>query len=142
MKAKTVCFYCLRKLWQVFAITLVLLAVIVSVVKYSLPYANDYKDDIEAFLYERFDVNLAIGSISASWQGKGPALVIEDISFEDNQTSPIALTIDKASLEVNLWESVKTRQLKSSYFVINGFHADVDLPTMLDLGNNQQTSNF
>ncbi|WP_300362648.1 hypothetical protein, partial [uncultured Pseudoalteromonas sp.] len=103
MKAKTVCFYCLRKLWQVFAITLVLLAVIVSVVKYSLPYANDYKDDIEAFLYERFDVNLAIGSISASWQGKGPALVIEDISFEDNQTSPIALTIDKASLEVNLW---------------------------------------
>ena len=70
MKAKTVCFYCLRKLWQVFAITLVLLAVIVSVVKYSLPYANDYKDDIEAFLYERFDVNLAIGSISASWHGK------------------------------------------------------------------------
>ncbi|RZF79746.1 TIGR02099 family protein [Pseudoalteromonas sp. S4488] len=142
MKAKTVCFYCLRKLWQVFAITLVLLAVIVSVVKYSLPYANDYKDDIEAFLYERFDVNLAIGSISASWHGQGPALVIEDISFEDNQTSPIALTIDKASLEVNLWESVKTRQLKSNYFVINGFHADVDLPTMLDLGNNQQTSNF
>ena len=71
MKAKTVCFYCLRKLWQVFAITLVLLAVIVSVVKYSLPYANDYKDDIEVFLYERFDVNLSIGSISASWQGKG-----------------------------------------------------------------------
>ncbi|TMO46061.1 TIGR02099 family protein [Pseudoalteromonas sp. S4389] len=142
MKAKTVCFYCLRKLWQVFAITLVLLAVIVSVVKYSLPYANDYKDDIEVFLYERFDVNLSIGSISASWQGKGPALVIEDISFEDNQTSPIALTIDKASLEVNLWESLKTRQLKSSYFVINGFHADVDLPTMLDLGNSQQAGSF
>ncbi|MFY8283413.1 YhdP family protein [Pseudoalteromonas sp. SSMSWG5] len=142
MKAKTVCFYCLRKLWQVFAITLVLLAVIVSVVKYSLPYANDYKDDIEVFLYERFDVNLSIGSISASWQGKGPALVIEDISFEDNQTSPIALTIDKASLEVNLWESLKTRQLKSSYFVINGFHADVDLPTMLDLGNTQQAGSF
>ncbi|WP_281547219.1 YhdP family protein [Pseudoalteromonas sp. PAR1] len=142
MKAKTVCFYCLRKLWQVFAITLVLLAVVVSVVKYSLPYANDYKDDIEVFLYERFDVNLSIGSISASWQGKGPALVIEDISFEDNQTSPIALTIDKASLEVNLWESLKTRQLKSSYFVINGFHADVDLPTMLDLGNTQQAGSF
>ena len=45
MNTKTVCFYCIRKVWQVFAITLVLLAVIVSVVKYSLPYANDYKDD-------------------------------------------------------------------------------------------------
>ncbi len=142
MKAKTVCFYCLRKLWQVFAVTIVLLAVIVSVVKYSLPYANDYKDDIEALLYQRFDVNLAIGSISASWQGKGPALVIEDISFEDNQISPIALTIDKASLEINLWQSVKNRQLKSSYFIINGFHADVDLPTLLDSSSENQVSNF
>ena len=142
MKAKTVCFFCLRKLWQVFAITIVLLAVIVSVLKYTLPYANDYKGDIEAFLYEQFDVNLSIGAISASWQGKGPSLVLEDISFEDNQTSPIALTIDKASLEVNLWESIKTRQLKSSYFVINGFHADVDLPTMLKFGNNKQADSF
>ncbi|MCQ8879144.1 TIGR02099 family protein [Pseudoalteromonas shioyasakiensis] len=132
MKAKTVCFFCLRKLWQVCAITLVLLAVIVSVLKYTLPYANDYKGDLEGYLYEKFAVNLSIGEISASWQGKGPAIVMEQISFEDNTTSPIALTIAKASLELNLWETIKTRQLKSNYFVINGFHADVDLPTMLD----------
>jgi len=142
MNTKTVCFYCIRKVWQVFAITLVLLAVIVSVLKYTLPYANDYKSNIETFLYEQFDVNLSIGSISASWQGKGPSLVLENISFEDNQTSPIALNIDKASLEVNLWESLKTRQLKSNYFVINGFHADVDLPTMLELSSEQQSNSF
>ena len=142
MNTKTVCFYCIRKVWQVFAITLVLLAVIVSVLKYKLPYANDYKSNIETFLYEQFDVNLSIGSISASWQGKGPSLVLENISFEDNQTSPIALNIDKASLEVNLWESLKTRQLKSNYFVINGFHADVDLPTMLELSSEQQSNSF
>ncbi|MGS0534522.1 YhdP family protein [Pseudoalteromonas sp. SaAl2] len=132
MKAKTVCFFCLRKLWQVCAITLVLLAVIVSVLKYTLPYANDYKGDLEGYLHDKFAVNLSIGAISASWQGKGPAIVMEEISFEDNTTSPIALTIAKASLELNLWESIKTRQLKSNYFVINGFHADVDLPSMLN----------
>ncbi|BDF95504.1 hypothetical protein KAN5_23420 [Pseudoalteromonas sp. KAN5] len=132
MKAKTVCFFCIRKLWQICAITLVLLAVVVSVLKYTLPYANDYKGDIEDYLFDKFAVNLSIGAISASWHGKGPAIVLEEISFEDNKTSPIALTIAKASLELNIWETIKTRQLKSSYFVINGFHANVDLPTMLD----------
>ncbi|TGE83133.1 TIGR02099 family protein [Pseudoalteromonas sp. KS88] len=137
MKAKTVCFYCIRKLWQVFAVTLVLLAVIVSVLKYTLPYANDYKGDLEGYLYEKFAVNLSIGAISASWQGKGPAIVMEEISFEDNTTSPIALTIAKASLELNLWESIKTQQLKSNYFVINGFHANVNLPSLLDSGEGE-----
>ena len=100
--------------------------------KYTLPYANDYKGDLEGYLYEKFAVNLSIGAISASWQGKGPAIVMEEISFEDNTTSPIALTIAKASLELNLWESIKTQQLKSNYFVINGFHANVNLPSLLD----------
>ncbi|MFU2510149.1 YhdP family protein [Pseudoalteromonas sp. ASV78] len=132
MKAKTVCFFCIRKLWQVCAITLVLLAVVVSVLKYTLPYANDYKGDLEGYLFDKFAVNLSIGAISASWHGKGPAIVLEEISFEDNKTSPIALTIAKASLELNIWETIKTWQLKSSYFVINGFHANVDMPSMLD----------
>ncbi|MBB1365950.1 TIGR02099 family protein [Pseudoalteromonas sp. SR44-5] len=137
MKAKTVCFFCIRKLWQVFAITLVLLAVVVSVLKYTLPYANDYKGDLESYLYDKFAVNLSIGAISASWHGQGPSIVLEDITFEDNKSSPIALTIAKASLELNVWETIKTRQLKSNYFVINGFHADVDMPTMLQSNSSE-----
>lgn len=90
MKAKAVCFFCFRKLWQTCAIILVLLAVIVSILKYTLPYANDYKGDIETYLHSKFDVSLSIGSISASWQGSGPALVLEDLSFKDNETAPIS----------------------------------------------------
>jgi uncharacterized protein YhdP len=82
MKAKAACFFCLRKLWQICAITLVLLAVIVSILKYTLPYANDYKGNIESYLHEKFNISLSIGSISASWQGNGPALVLEDLSFK------------------------------------------------------------
>ncbi|WP_372759952.1 YhdP family protein, partial [Pseudoalteromonas sp.] len=130
MKAKAVCFYCFRKLWQLSAIILVLLAVIVSILKYTLPYANDYKTDIEDYLHTQFDISLSIGSISASWQGSGPALVLEELSFKDNQTAPISLTIAKTSLELNLWESVKTLQLKSNYFVINGFHTTVNVANL------------
>ena len=130
MKAKAVCFYCFRKIWQIFAVLLVLLAVIVSVLKYTLPYANDYKSNIENYLHDRFAISLSIGAISASWQGSGPALVLEDLSFKNNETAPISLRIAKTSLELNLWESIKTLQLKSNYFVINGFHTSVKVSNL------------
>lgn len=126
MQAKTVLFYIMRKVWQIFAVTLVLLAVLVSLLKYTLPYANDYKQDIETIVFEQLGVDMAIGSISASWQGNGPALVLEGLSFADNEISPIALEIENTSLSINLVESLKTWQLKSNYFVISGLSAKID----------------
>ncbi|MBQ4832668.1 TIGR02099 family protein [Pseudoalteromonas sp. MMG010] len=140
MSAKTVCFFCLRKLWQICAITLVLLAVIVSILKYTLPYANDYKGNLEHYLHDKFNINLAIGTISASWHGNGPALVLEDLSFKNNESSPIALTIAKTSLELNLWESIKTFQIKSNYFVINGFHTTVNVSNVLNRNDDEDVS--
>ena len=139
MKFKAACFYCVRKLWQISAVILVLLAVIVSILKYTLPYANDYKGDIESYLDDKFDISLSIGAISASWQGSGPALVLEELSFKDNQTAPISLTIAKTSLELNLWESLKSLQLKSNYFVINGFHTKVNVANLF-AGNQDEVS--
>ncbi|MCO7189340.1 MULTISPECIES: YhdP family protein [unclassified Pseudoalteromonas] len=130
MQVKTVCFFCVRKMWQVFAVTLVLLAVLVSLVKYSLPYANEYKNDIESLLYQQLGVELNIGSISASWQGNGPALVLRDVSFEDNLLSPISLHIAQTSLQLNLVESVRQWRLVSNYFVLDGFDATLDIDAM------------
>ena len=132
MTVKAACFFCFRKLWQTCAIVLVLLAVIVSILKYTLPYVNDYKGDIETYLHDKFAVSLSIGVISANWQGNGPSLVLEDLSFKDNETAPISLTIAKTSLELNLWESLKTLQLKSNYFVINGFHTSVNVDNLFN----------
>lgn len=122
MKLKAACFFCIRKLWQISAVILVLLAVGVSVLKYTLPYANDYKSTLEEYLDAKYDISLSIGAISASWQGSGPALVLENLSFKDNQTAPISLTISNVSFELNIWESIKAQQVRSNYFVINGFH--------------------
>ncbi|KZN37303.1 hypothetical protein N474_07055 [Pseudoalteromonas luteoviolacea CPMOR-2] len=127
MQAKTICFFCVRKVWQVFAVTLVTLAVLVSLLKLTLPYANDYKSSIESLIYEQLNVELSIGSISASWQGTGPALLLKDVSFEDNQASPISVQIESTNLQVNMVESIRQWQLISNYFVLDGFKAHVYL---------------
>lgn len=141
MQVKAVCFFCLRKVWQLIAVTLVLLAVLVSVFRYSLPYANDYKHDLEVLINEQFNVDLRIGSITASWEGVGPALVLEDVTFDDNNNSPIRLRIDNTSLQINVIESLRFLQLRSDYFVLEGFAADVDL-NALDISTQQSNTEF
>ncbi|CAM4113223.1 YhdP family protein [Pseudoalteromonas byunsanensis] len=135
MQVKTFCFFCIRKIWQVFAITLVTLAVLVSVVKYSLPYANDYRSDIENIIYQQLDVNISIGSISASWESEGPALVLENLTFVDNQSAPIALSIAKTSLQLNVLESLRNLQVRSNYFVLEGFSAQVDVAKLAEVND-------
>ncbi|MCF6434851.1 YhdP family protein [Pseudoalteromonas sp. MMG022] len=141
MQVKTFCFFCIRKIWQVFAITLVTLAVLVSVVKYSLPYANEYRSDIEQLLYEQLDVNISIGAISASWESEGPALVLENLTFVDNQSSPIALSIAKTSLQLNVLESLRNLQIRSNYFVLEGFSAQVDVAKLAEV-NDSDSADF
>lgn len=132
MKPKTLCFYCIRKLWQFFAISLVLLACLVSLLKFGLPYANDYRSDIEQLLSEQLAVNLSIGSLDASWKGNGPALVVRDIEFTDNQNAPVSVLINEARIHVNLWKSLVNWQLYSHYFVLNGFNAKLNLDTLFN----------
>ncbi|CAH9063249.1 hypothetical protein PSECIP111854_03186 [Pseudoalteromonas sp. CIP111854] len=141
MQVKTFCFFCIRKVWQVFAITLVTLAVLVSVVKYSLPYANDYRENIEDIIHQQFGVSLSLGAISASWESNGPALVLENLTFVDNESSPIALSITRTSLQLNVLESFKNWQIRSNYFVLDGFSAQVDL-TEFDRVNDSDNTVF
>lgn len=141
MQAKKICFFCFRKVWQIFAVALVVLAVFVSVLKYALPYANDYKYDIETLINKQFGVDLTIGAISASWQGSGPSLVLENLTFADNKNAPIALSIANTSLQLNVIESLKNWQLRSDYFVLQGFVADVNLKEISSLQTDSH-SNF
>ncbi|MBE0364921.1 hypothetical protein PULV_a3212 [Pseudoalteromonas ulvae UL12] len=130
-KISTWCFFCLRKIWQVTAITLVLVAVLLSILKYSLPYANQYKSDFEGIIAQQFGVELYIGSITAAWQNTGPALVLENISFQPNDIAPVDLLIAETRLQINLWQSLLDRQVRSSYFVLNGVTASVNTTELL-----------
>ncbi|SFD30079.1 YhdP family protein [Pseudoalteromonas denitrificans] len=137
------CFFCARKIWQFFAITLVLIAVLISVLKYSLPHANDYKSHFEQLIFEKFNVELSIENISAGWEGKGPALELNGISFQSNSLSPIKLEIKQTRLHVNLWQTLLDGQFRSSYFVLDGLKANIDLPELINSSqqNDSDSSN-
>lgn len=139
-KVRHTCFWCLRKIWQIFAISLVLVAVLVSLLKYTLPYANDYKGEIEALLTGQVGTDIAIGSISAGWEHTGPALVLNQVSFGKEQSLALGLYVEQSRLHVNVWQSVLQRRLVSNYFVLSGLEAKVDLNQTMPSGSQNQDS--
>jgi uncharacterized protein YhdP len=138
-KPKSVSFYAaylIKKLWALVALSLVVVAVIISVVRYSLPYMNVQKHHIEQWLSGQVGAELTIGEISAKWQGVGPAIILRDIQLVQNTPliqnipSPISLTIAETAIEVDFWQSVRAGQIQSNKFDLREMELNIDLASL------------
>ena len=87
--------YLVRKLWLLCAIVLVLFAVLLSVLRYTLPYLDEEKHLIEDYLSAQYGINLTIDSLSAAWQGTGPSIVLNGVEFMQNDLSPVELRVQQ-----------------------------------------------
>ena len=110
------------------AILLVTLAVLISLVRYSLPYMDTQKHHLEQLLKEQYNVDVSIGYISAIWKGKGPAIVLKDVSMGQEANSPLSFAIDETQVELDFWASVQQGQIQSQRFNLIGLQLQVDLP--------------
>jgi uncharacterized protein (TIGR02099 family) len=126
-KLSSVATFIVRKIWTLIAITLVVFALLMSLLRYSLPLLNDKKQIFEDFVQTEYGVSLQIASISASWQGSGPALVLEGLTLERSDNSPIQLDIQNIYVEIDFWDSLLTRQVSSKSFGLDGLSLDIDL---------------
>ena len=69
----------LNRLYKTVAILLVLLAVVISAFRLFLPYVHHYKLPLQNYLNETSQTNIAIGTLSMTWQRSGPILLIGDV---------------------------------------------------------------
>ena len=122
--------YIVRKLWALLALSLVVVAVALSLLRFSLPYLNEQKAVLEDYLGQQFGAELRIGSISAQWKGLGPAIVLQDIQLVQNQQSPIDLQITETIIELDFWESVIQRQIQSNKFDLRDMRLTIDLASL------------
>ncbi|MEP2651086.1 MAG: YhdP family protein [Paraglaciecola sp.] len=122
--------YILKKLWGLAALCLVLVAVCLTLLRYSLPYMNEQKHHLESWLSERVGAELTIAEISAQWRGLGPAIVLRNIELTKNQQSPVSLLIDETAIEVDFWQSILAMQIKSNEFDLRNMQLSLDLTTL------------
>lgn len=122
--------YVIKKLWTIIALSLVVLAVAISAVRYSLPYMNEQKHYIENWLSEQVGAQITIGTITAKWQGAGPAIVLENLALVESEQSPIKLSISETSIEVDFWQSVLAKQVQSNKFDLRNVQLTIELDSL------------
>lgn len=134
--------YLVKKLWALVALSLVMVAVSLSVVRYSLPYIDNQKQYLEQWLSEQVGAEIKIGEISAKWQGVGPSIVLRDmqliqttslvqnVSPIQNTPSPINLTIAETIIEIDFWQSVRARQIQANKFDLRNMELSIDVDSL------------
>ncbi|WP_310280012.1 YhdP family protein [Rheinheimera soli] len=126
-------FYCLHKIWIFFAIFVVLMATLVSALRFGLPYAPGYKTDIEHWIKTQYGTEVRIGALSAGWQGTGPALVLQKLQVLDSNFQP-QLTIEETGIRLDFWRSLRTMELSAAHFELTGLIYRVDAQRWLGTG--------
>lgn len=116
----------LKILWGAFATTVVLLAVVISVLKYSLPHAHEYRQDIEQYLFEEFDAEIQIGGIDASWRRFGPVIILRDVQLAPSPSAPLDISIAETRIELDFWQSISQQKMVTSAFQLDGVRSRID----------------
>ena len=118
--------YGTKKIWTLLALLLVVSAVAISLLRFSLPYLDRNKHLVEDYIAQNYSAELDIGSISASWINIGPSLVLNDVVLDDSSNNALQLSVDRVYVEVDFWQSITTLSLQSTRFELDGLALDIN----------------
>jgi len=122
--------FCLHKLWLLCAVSLVLLATLVTLLRLGLPYATGYKTDIEQFIAAQYGAPVRIGQLSAAWQSTGPALLLQEVAVQSPGGDTL-LQVAELRVRLDFWASLTSLQLKADDFELSGLHLTIDSQRLL-----------
>ena len=135
-KITSIAAYLVRKLWLLLAILLVVFALILSAARYALPHVEHKKHLIEDYINERYGVSLSIGSVHAVWQSTGPSIVLNSVSLQQDEASPVALDIRQIYVELDFWQSLAQQLISSPRFELRGLKLHIDADRLGGKGKN------
>ncbi len=108
----------LKRLYKLLAILLVAFAVLISALRLFLPYAHNYRQNVEDFINNTYNSNISIGTLAMGWGKSGPTLISNQVELLAGDNSQIY--IDSLAVELNFWRSIRTGQWVTKDFVISG----------------------
>ena len=126
----------LNRLYKTVAILLVLFAVFISAFRLFLPYLHHYKLPLQNYLNDISQANIALGTLSMTWQRSGPILIIGDVKMLE--TEGASVFIKQLEMQIDFWATISEQNLISKNLIISG--ATVNLSEKLWLGKKDKGS--
>jgi len=120
--------FLIRKLWLTLAILLVVAAVSMTLLRFSLPYLPDLTDEVENWLAAQYQLDVEVAELSADWARTGPRLVLRDLTINDDDAEGTAseglqVSVGRTFVALDLWRSLINFTPVVSTFLI----ADADI---------------
>lgn len=87
------------------AVTLILLAVVITILRLVLPMASEYRDRVAVELGDMLGQRVEIGALDARWRLLGPRVHLDDVAIFGPDDRPL-LEVQRLDLGVRLWQSL------------------------------------
>nr|WP_086938858.1 YhdP family protein [Thaumasiovibrio occultus] len=121
----TVSVKCLRGLMWVLLTLLVLLAVLVTSLRFFLPQLDQFRQPISLWASRYSEVHIDSRALHGEWHNTGPALSIEGLAITQPGESRPLIAVESIELQLDLWRSLFQFKLVFQEFKLD--QVDLDL---------------
>ena len=95
--------------WRLLAEIIIVLAVLLSLSRLILPFANEFRDVAAEEIGKLIRHPVSIGLIEADWAGFKPLIKLRDVRIDAPDGSAPLATFELIRLKINPWRSLARR---------------------------------
>ncbi|MEW6989188.1 YhdP family protein [Colwelliaceae bacterium 6441] len=126
----------LNRAYKCIAIFLVTFAVLISALRLFLPYAHNYRQNLQDYINASYESNIVIGSLNMGWQSSGPTIEANNVSILRAQGAEVY--IDSFNINIDFWKSLRNRRLVTQNFTLDGVKVLFDKKVLAQNSNAEQ----
>lgn len=128
-------------LWSTIAISLILIALMISSLKLFINEFNDFKPQIESYLSNRLNREVKIEHLSFEWPSVGPRIQFQNLELKPAAHEKIhSMVIANGAVAIDLWRSLFSFGIITDEINLQGiqiyYHPENNIP----IGNNSNTT--
>jgi len=126
----------LNRTYKIIAILLVVFAALISSLRLFLPYAHNYRADLQDYLNQQFNSQVVIGELNMGWQGSGPSLVAGNVTLLESEAAVIS--INAIDFHIDFWRSLQMRKVVTRDLTLDGVTIFLDQTLLQQSDNSTQ----
>ncbi|HFD92106.1 MAG TPA: TIGR02099 family protein [Gammaproteobacteria bacterium] len=108
------------RLWLIIAVLTIVMAVAISVARFSLPFLDEYRDELITYFSEQLDQPLEVTTIVAEWHGMGPRIRLVGLVLLDKESGMPLLVLNNIVIGIDALKSILTGALQINSVILDG----------------------
>ncbi|WP_350431960.1 YhdP family protein [Shewanella sp. H8] len=130
-----------RLSWQILAITLVLFALVVSLIRGLLPHIPEIRTELVNYLESEYHLNVQMDELNAEWQAFGPALTVKNLVLPPQDDLPITVISENVHIKLDFWQSLISLRPQIETVVFDGVKVALNLDQLPTTDEHAETDN-